>query len=335
VSQAQSVGIAIVMLGGCCQGVFMLPMKWAKKWEFENTWLIFSFFAYLAFPWLIVSFSTPQYRRVLAATDTGTLVIVALLGVGWALAALTFGIGIDAVGLSLGFAIIFGLATFSGVLIPLVTTPGISWGRTILAIVFLVVMLVGVAACSFAGRWREQSADPGPKAKLSYGKGISLCVISGLLGAFGNFGFAVGARIASVAEGIGVSASGSTSIVWAYLCVFMFLFNAGYSLFLLHRNSSTKKFAQESGKYASYSMLMGALWIASFFLYGIGVQKLGRQGVSLGWGIFMCTVVLIANCCGVLTGEWRGAPRSAKRQLAAGLIILVVAIIGLSVSNAI
>ncbi len=332
---SQFAGIGITIFGGACQGLFMLPAKWGKGWRFENTWLIFSLFAYVVFPWSIVFLSVPHVGQVFALTDGGTLLLTGLLGMGWGLAAVSFGAGIDAVGLSLGFAIIYGLAAFIGAVIPFATTHGLSMAHTVLTVASLLVMLAGVALCSFAGQWKEQSAVTSKRSGLSYGKGVLLCVASGLLGASGNLGFAAGEKIAAVARSLGVSNSGSSSIVWAYLCVFMFLFNAGYAAVLLIRNSSFSRFADRQGaKFFLYGVLMGALWMAGFSFYGTGVQWLGRLGLSLGWGIFMCTVVLVANCCGVVTGEWRGAPRSARRKLALGLVVLVIAMIGLSVSNA-
>jgi L-rhamnose-H+ transport protein len=311
----------------------MLPMKWTKNWNFENTWLIFSLSAYLIFPWIIVFVIAPQFSEVMGATSAGALVEVALFGVGWAAAAVSFGVGIDAIGLSLGFAIIYGLAAFGGAIIPLLTTPGISSRRVEVTIISLVVMVIGVATCSFAGRWKEKPPEPGKQHKLSYGAGVLMCVISGLLGACGNLGFDAGGKITKVAEGIGMSGFNATSIVWAYLCIFMFLANAGYSVILLRRNRTTAVFAKNASSYFPFGFLMGALWIAGFFLYGIGAGKLGDLGLSLGWGILMCAVVLIANAWGIGTGEWKGSPAWARRRLAYGLIILIIAIVGLSFAN--
>ncbi len=332
-SSAQWVGLWLVLGGGFCQGTFMLPMKWTKNWNFENTWLIFSISAYLIFPWLIVFATVPQFAEVFRATSRGTLIEVGLLGIGWALSAVSFGVGIDAIGLSLGFAIIYGLAAFGGAIIPLVTTPGISSERIAVTIASLVVMVVGVIICSFAGKWKEAAANPEKKAKLSYGTGVLMCVISGLLGACGNLGFDAGGKISHVAVTLGISRFNSTSLVWAYLCIFMFLANAGYSVILLRRNRSAHIFARNAGKYFPSGFLMGAFWIAGFFLYGIGAGKLGDLGLSLGWGILMSAIVLIANGWGIGTGEWKGSPAWAQRRLATGLVVLIIAIVGLSVAN--
>src|SRR5579871_5882558 len=118
-----TLGLGMVVLGGIFQAMFMLPAKWCKNWKFEHVWLSFSFFCYLLIPWLIVFLSVPHVWAVFEATPSSTLIMMGVYGTGWALAALSFGIGINAIGLSLGFAIIFGLAAFVGALVPLLTSP--------------------------------------------------------------------------------------------------------------------------------------------------------------------------------------------------------------------
>jgi hypothetical protein len=81
------------------------------------------------------------------------------------------------------------------------------------------------------------------------------------------------------------------------------------------------------------AILMGALWMAGLVLYGIGARQLGTLGPSLGWSILMSTTVAVSNLLGIATGEWRDAPRHASRRLAAGLLLLLLAIIGLGFTN--
>ena len=82
---------------------------------------------------------------------------------------------------------------------------------------------------------------------------------------------------------------------------------------LLLRHSSFRLFLGKAhAPYFGFAMLMGILWMASFLLYGVGARALGHLGLSLGWGVFMCTVVAAANAVGILNGEWRLAPATAK-----------------------
>ena len=324
-------GLVMVVLGGFFQALFMLPAKWCRNWKFEHVWLAFSLFCYFLIPWLIVLFCVPDVAGIIRATPLHTLLMMALYATGWALAALGFGIGVSAIGLSLGFAIIFGLAAFVGALVPLLTSNSGSALKFVLILSCLVLMLVGVGLCSFAGRWREQQTT---LDRSRYLRGVIFCICSGLLGATGNLAFGAGTGMAEVGLTRGLSSFAASSLVLACLCLFMFLFNGGYAVILLIRNSSFPLLGRGNLHYFAFAAAMGVIWMASFLLYGMGSAKLGNLGLSLGWGVFMCTVVASANIVGIFSGEWRNAPASAMRQLAAGLVVLMLAIAGLAASNA-
>ena len=81
---------------------------------------------------------------------------------------------------------------------------------------------------------------------------------------------------------------------------------------------------------ASYSdawcgVAMGVLWMGAFAVYGISSVYLGAVGTSAGWALFQIFMIMTANCSGLLTAEWKGAPSAAKWGLAAGLILLIAA----------
>ena len=330
----QWLGLFAVLAGGICQGSFMFPMKRARQWSWENTWLVFAIWAYLLSPWGIVFASVSNPFRILAATPPTTLLLVGLFGFTWGISAVSFGIGVSAVGMSLGFAIIAGLAAFTGTVIPFIflQTHAPSPWRIAVSSIALILMLAGVAVCSLSGRWKE--SKPEKDGILSYRKGLLVCVVSGIMSSSGNLGFVSGEVIVRNAQAMGVPGYLAPNLVWACLCVFMFLFNAGYSVLRMRRNRTAANFLRAgSGWNWTLGALMGILWMGGFFLYGAGAGKLGHLGPSLGWGILMSTMVMTANILGILSGEWRGAPSSARRRLGQGLLLLFVAITMLGYAN--
>ncbi len=331
--EGQLIGLLAVLVGGMCQGSFMLPMKWTRTWKWENTWLVFACTAYLLAPWALVLASVPHVFHVLSSVHAVTLIIVLLFGLGWGIGAVTFGLGISAVGMSLGFAVILGVTAVVGTLIPMLSTAHSLSSRKVAATGFsLALMLLGVAICSWAGKWKENAPEQG--SKLSYLKGLAICVVSGILSACGNLGFVSGAGIINQAESQGVPAAIAPNLVWALLTVALFLCNAGYAGILLWRNKSLVNFLQSHTKrYFAYGTLMGILWISGFVFYGVGARQLGDLGPSLGWAILMGSMVLVANLLGILTGEWKEAPGSAMHRLRWGLGLLLIAIIALGFSN--
>ena len=324
-------GLLAVLAAGVLQGSFMLPMKWAKLWAWENTWLVFAATAYLLCPWLLVLVTMPQVFQVYGATSTGTLAGTVAFGFGWGAGAVTFGLGVAALGMALGFAVILGTAATAGTLIPLLLLPHAAWpvSRMALTAAALALMLAGVAVCSFAGKWKEAGAPHG-----EYSRGVGLCVLSGLLSSCGNLGFVFGSEIIDKAQAMGAPARLAPNAVWALLTLALFLCNAGYALMLLRKNRTSALFAKRgTARYFAFGLLMGAMWMGGFVLYGPGARALGDLGPSLGWAILMSTMVIAANLLGLLTGEWTDAPAAARRKLAAGILLLLLAIVGLGYGN--
>lgn len=309
-------------------------MNWTRQWDWENTWLIFSISAYLLCPWLLIFTTIPNILRGFGSVSLGTLVVVSVFGVGWGTGAVTFGLGVAAVGLSLGIAVILGLAAFAGGVIPLFLFRHIDFSllKSVLLGLSLILMLAGVAFCSCAGKWKEQAPEPG--SLFPYGKGLAICVISGLLSACGNLGFVIGRTIIDKAQSFGVPDYLAPNLVWALTTLALFVCNIGYAGFLLRKNRSGSNFAKTgTAPNFFYGTLVGVLWMGGFFFYGIGARRLGALGPSLGWAILMSTMVLVANVLGIATGEWHGAPPGARGRLGKGLLLLVFAITGLGYAN--
>ena len=326
-------GVAIVLAAGVLQGSFLFPSKWIKGWAWENYWLIFACVAYLVSPWLLAMATVPRLAEVYAGIDSRTLAVLLAFGLAWGLGALTFGLGVDAVGLSLGFAVILGVAASAGAIIPLFVHPPaqLTVTQAVMTAGAIAVMLAGVAVCSYAGRWRER---PQKNKSRSYAAGIAICIASGVLSACGNLGFVFGSGIASRAQALGAESSAAGNAVWTLLAMPLFLCNACYSLLLLVRNRTARCYAAPgSGRNFGFGLLMGAMWMAGMSLYGTGARRMGIMGVSLGWAILMSSMVLVANLLGVVSGEWAGAPAGSRRQLAAGLAFLLAAIALLGYTN--
>jgi L-rhamnose-H+ transport protein len=274
----------------------------------------------------------PRLFEVYEGTSAGSLAAIAVYGTGWGIGALTFGLAVEALGLALGFAVILGVAATTGAVVPLLVQPpqGFSFVQGALIASSLALMVGGVAVCSLAGRWKE-----GAGAR-SYRRGLLIAIASGLLSACGNLGFAFGSEITERAEQLGVPEALAPNALWTLLTLPLFLCNAVYALLLLRKNDSSARFSEPAaGRNFALGAAMGLLWMSGFALYGAGARKLGDLGPSLGWAILMSTMVLAANLSGLLTGEWNPAPPQSKRQLALGVLLLLVAIAGRGYTNAV
>jgi L-rhamnose-H+ transport protein len=329
-SDVSYTGWMYVLSAGVFQGSFMLPMKWTKGWAWENTWLVFAATAYLICPWLFVLLTVPEAAATYAGVTAGQLAVVIAMGALWGVGALTFGLGVDAVGLSIGFAVILGVASCSGTLVPLLLLgTATAGGSLIVTSIALLVMLCGVAVCSHAGRWKETSS--GGK---NYATGIAICVASGLLSSAGNIGFVLGEPIVARARMLGADPNFAPNVVWALLTISLFLCNATYALRRLIVSNTLMQFRSErSAINFACGVTMGTLWMLGFVFYGAGTTRIGPLGPSYGWSAMMSTMVLTANLLGLATGEWKDAPPSSLRLLFVGLGTLLAALFGLGYAN--
>jgi hypothetical protein len=78
---------------------------------------------------------------------------------------------------------------------------------------------------------------------------------------------------------------------------------------------------------------MDVLWMGGLFFYGFGARELRQMGTSICFAIFMSSTVLMASTVGIVTGEWRDAPGKAKKQMGCGVLLLLLAILGLAALN--
>lgn len=324
-------GWLLVLTAGLCQGGFLAPMKFTRGWKWENSWFVFACTAYLLCPWLFVVMAVGDPFPIYAEAGGDRIALVMAMGLLWGLGALTFGLGVEALGLSIGFAVILGVAATSGTLVPMFllneTLP--RTGALTLTLVSLAVMLAGVTVCSLAGRWRETA--PG---KSGYARGVLLCVISGLLSSCGNIGFVLGRPIIDLAVARGVSPDFAPNVVWSLLTVSLFLCNAGFAGYKLSKEGSFKLFAGPAmARNFALGISMGVLWMVGFVFYGAGTRQLGDMGPSFGWSVLMGAMVMAANVLGILTGEWRTAPEGDLRRLWVGVGLLCLAVLGVGFAN--
>jgi len=298
-----------------------------------NTWLGFSIFGYLVFPWVVALLTVPHLPEVFVNTSRATLAWTFLWGLGWGLGGLLFSLGVNYVGLALGFAIVIGLTAAVGTLIPLVLVSHVDLASAqgTFVVSGTVVALLGIALCSWAGKLREnesvnnqETSDGAPRR--SFGLGMLLCVLSGLLCPCGNLGFAFGLEVRALATRWGTTPQYSSIPLWAFLTFPPFICNAAVCVYLLLRKRSLPRFLLH-GTRRNFLLAasMGAMWLGGMILYGMGASMLGAIGSSIGWAIAMSLMVLVANLWGLLAGEWRGAGWRPLRMMSTGLVILVAA----------
>jgi L-rhamnose-H+ transport protein len=237
--------------------------------------------------------------------------------------------------MSVGFAIIMGINTAVGSILPFIVNSGAqmftSGGRVILA--GIAGCVLGVAICGRAGALRERSAGAEGQPRR-FGIALLVCAASGILSSCANLGFTFTSRVGDEALRLGASPVFATLASWMPVfwgaTVALLLWFGGLQI---RRGTWRKNFGPHAAHDWMMGVLMGAIWFVATIPYGMGAYYLGRLGTSVGWAVNIAFSLVVANIFGFLTREWTGAPKRSLRTLYSGLTVLIAAIVLLAVGS--
>ena len=325
-------GLLLVFVGGVLNGSFAAPMKRLSAWRWENIWLIYSLVGLLILPWVFAVTTIPHLGSVLQQSSGSVLLKVAVFGLAWGIGGLLFGQGIAKVGLALGFAVILGITSSFGSLLPLAILHPEQLGtrRGVALIAGTLVMTLGLVFLAVAGkrREREQASASATPDKSNFGIGLLICILAGIFSSMLNFAFVFGGEIIQLSLQAGASTAMSGNVIWAVGVSCGCIPNAGYCLYLLNKNHTWAVFREKATGpgYALGAALMGLSWYCGLVVYGMGADSLGKLGGIVGWPVFMSVAIIAGNAWGFLGGEWKGASRRALTYCLTGIAILCLAI---------
>jgi L-rhamnose-H+ transport protein len=330
-------GIGLTMLAGAMSGNCMLPMKFARRWRWENVWLVFSIVSLLILPWLLAFALVSRLLDVYRVVPAEVMAPPLLFGAGWGVAQILFGISVRRLGLGVGYAIIVGLGAVLGTLVPLFVGQRTLVSHAALTEILagVLVMVLGIVLTAWGGQVRERAGRvemlDGPQQQ-GYMAAILLAVLCGVMAPMLNYAFAFGQGLAAEAVRLGNTQVAAAYAVWPIALLGGLIPNVVYSLYLLRRNRSWASFSA-GGPDVMWASLMGVLWMGAFALYGMSAVYLGALGTSIGWGLFQIFMIMTATMSGLLTAEWKSAPRSATVLLGMGMAGLIGATLLLALGS--
>jgi L-rhamnose-H+ transport protein len=326
--------IFLVLCAALMNAAYALPMKLNKKWQWEHSWFAFSVLGVAVVPTIIALATVPQLWSTYSTVSTGTLLAMVLFGASWGVSLVFFGLALTRLGLAITFAVCLGTSAAVGALTPLIAqhAESIMTRQGKLIILGIVVIIIGVALCGVAGRIREtalqkQSAD----VRKGFLGGFLLAFISGIMGSMLNLGLAFGGSIQRAAQQHGASQAMMSNAVWLPCLYAGFLPGAIYCYILMRKKRNVSDLRLPgTWYYWLVGATMGFLWYGSIVLYSISTVKLGDLGTSIGWPLFLASIVVASTIFGVLTGEWARTGTRPIRTMVAGVSFLVLAIAILS-----
>lgn len=318
------IGWVGILAAGILNGSFAFPLKTARAWKFEQIWMVHSLLAMAFWPWVVVLILVRDWSRIVSAVPLLGWVVLMGWGVLFAIGSLLYGVAVDLLGIALGFAIQLGLSSVLGALAPLLWTQKLSLSNKhdALFVGGLIVMVAGVILCARAGGAKSRKSDAATK---NLRKGLVIALIGGILAPTLSFGIQYGAGLLKPASAADPGVfSAELFLAWAVFLTAAGIVQAGYCLARMIQNGTLAAYRRPgAARDALQVVVMSVLWISSIFVYGQSSSMLGPIGYSIGWPVFIASIILTSNAWGVFLGEWRGAPRSALWKMVAGSAVLI------------
>ena len=307
-------GMTIILISGAMNAAFALPMKYSRTWKWENLWLVFSVVGILIVPWTLALALVPGLMQVYAGVGRGRCSCPFVFGLLWGFAQVTFGVSLRMVGVALTFAVVSGLASLSGSLVPMLAFHPEELFRPrglmlLLSIPFLIVGLVFYALRRPPTGEGAGHPNAGPSTpKSSFAWGMALCIFTGIFGSCYNLGFAFAGDVLRASQRHGAGPLTSTYAVWSLVLGAGFIPNLVYCVYLLVKNRTANLFVRSGWtREAVLAVAMALIWVTAVLSYGIGATLVGADGTSVGYMLFIAASILFANAFGLMAGEWKGA----------------------------
>ncbi|MEI7898705.1 MAG: L-rhamnose/proton symporter RhaT [bacterium] len=332
-------GLLLIVLGALCGGSFGLPSKFVRKGTpWETLWGPFFFFATLFLPLLAGPALVKNLFGVCGSLTPGQWIGPVAFGFLWGLGSMTLGLSFAFVGLSLAYAINYGVQIAFGMIVPaLIFTPGVfgtAKGAVMLA--GAAVCILGVVVSGKAALLKEQGGGTG-QAPRNLSKGIAVAVLSGVFCACYALAFGFGGDVMkqAAAEPFGNPGWRASFAVTALALWGGSLSACGYCAYKLTANKTWGTLVRP-GILPVYAiaLVMALLHDGAIACFGVGCPRLGTLGVSVGYAIFMSLAIFAGTVNGFLTGEWRGADARAVKGIRLALAILVAGVCVLAYANA-
>lgn len=332
-------GLVLIVIGALCGGSFGLPSKFVRKGTpWETLWGPFFFFATVFLPLLAGPALVHDLFGVCASLTPAQWIGPVVFGLLWGFGSMTLGLSFAFVGLSLAYAINYGVQIAFGMIVPaLIFTPEVfGTAKGALMLGGAAVCIMGVVVSGKAA-WIKEQGGGGNVAPRNLSKGIAVAVLSGVLCACYALAFGYGGDVMHQASAAPfANPPWRASFVVTALALWGGAFSAcGYCAYKLTVNRNWHTLVSPGMLPVHViALVMALLHDGAIACFGVGCPLLGKLGVSVGYAIFMSLAICTGTINGFLTGEWRGASARAVNGIRIALAILVAGVCILAYANA-
>jgi len=332
-------GLILIAIGAICGGSFGLPAKFVPKGTpWEVLWGPFFFLATILLPVTIGPMLVKDLFGICGTMELKHWLMPVLFGFLWGLGSMTLGRSFAFIGLSLAYALNYGMQIAFGMLVPSLIFNASVFVKTqgVLILVGAAVCILGVVISGRAALMKEAASreNPGNKQKKNMAMGIFVAVLSGVLCACYSVASGYGTSAMKLAEAANPGSSMSGFMVTALILWGGSLSACGYCAQQLTVNKTWGElFKSTQIRVYVIALIMALLHDGAIACYNIGAPMLSKVGNAIGYGIFMSLAIFTGTLNGFFAGEWKGVDPRAIRGIRLALVILVMGVCILAYAN--
>jgi L-rhamnose-H+ transport protein len=330
-------GLLYNALGAFCAASFYIPFRKVQRWAWETYWNVGNTLAYAVAPVIVAFITVPVLMQVLRSSPIRSIIYCCIFGFLWGIGNLLWGLSIRYLGMSLGYAITMGsCAAFGTILPPLFTGKiGVLLTTTsgLVSLGSVVVCLVGIAVCGWAGLAKERELSQEQKkesiGEFDFKKGMVVALLCGILSACFAFGIEAGKPIADQALALGTNSNFVNNLVCMLILGGGAISNFVWCIILNLKNRTLKEYysSQDGSLFLNYLLcaLAGGVAYLGFMFYGMSAPKMGKYDFA-GWSIYMALIIAFSNIWGLLFREWKGSSKRTLMIIFGGIITLIASV---------
>jgi L-rhamnose-H+ transport protein len=315
----------ILATSGIVQASFALPVKYIRRWRWEQLWVAQSLTANILLPGIWAALLPAAFWEQARTIGAERWLGLYAWGIAWGIGGVAYGLTLTRLGASFAYSFVFGGTTVAGALLPLafgmVEAPA-HLSRFAAGLALSVLATAG-AALAARGQAGEPDPMPMPVRPPSYAGALVLAVIAGLFSAGYGLAYAQESPAVNAMVTAGFSPLSAPMLVALPVYAGAASFAIPFGLVCAGRSRSLALFvAASSPRNWALALAMAAFGVGGVVLYGAGSAG-GRVLPNIAFGIYMSFFVLGGNAIGVFTGELRARSRRANWILTASIAGLI------------
>src|SRR5947207_7144923 len=326
------IGSVLCVLAGAGIGAFMLPLKFSKTWQWENTWAIGSLFGYVVMPFLALTIFVPQFGKIYALTPSKDIWMIYLFGLIQGSGAFVMMYTCTVIGLALGYALNISCIALFSLLVPLFLAHRDRVAKVdgMTLLLGAALLVIGFALAGRAGLAREaQVPSQGKKQQL----GIPLLIIAILWSGLANSMYYFTFEFQKSMKTTATHDFGVAPYAWGFLNMFpffagMFTVNIALMSAKMIKEKTLTNFWKARGLPREYMLgiLMSVMWyLGQGVAYPAAQAILRPLGVAVCAALLMVTMMFTSTVAPLRTKEWEGSSARTMRLLYSAIVILVLA----------